>query len=264
MSRKLLSLIGILTMIFLGLIFFMPDESLVVDRNVQPKTQTVKENKSSDKQKKQEVALPPVRSTDWNLILVNDTHPIKEENKRLISLPNGYEVDERVLQPYLDMEAAAKKDGIQLTVISSYRSVAYQEQIYKEAYDRHINEGQSPDEAKQSTAAYMTTPGESEHHTGLALDVVDQDWYNSGQGLEEEFIETPAGKWIQTHCPEYGFIVRYPPNKESITKINYEPWHIRYVGRENAEYITKHQLALEEYIDLIKEEEKVMEEKKQK
>ena len=99
---------------------------------------------------------------------------------------------------------------------------------------------------------YLTVPGLSEHHTGLALDVLSIDWYNQGNSLEESFGEMDAGKWLAKNAAQFGFIIRYEKGKEAITGINYEPWHIRYVGIENAEYMYDNQLVLEEYIDQLK------------
>jgi D-alanyl-D-alanine carboxypeptidase len=99
---------------------------------------------------------------------------------------------------------------------------------------------------------YLTKPGLSEHHTGLALDVLDTEWYNQGNMLDEAFGETEAGKWLAENVCHYGFVIRYEKGKEKITGINYEPWHIRYVGKENAEYMYQNKLVLEEYIDQLK------------
>ncbi|GIP38508.1 hypothetical protein J31TS4_17880 [Paenibacillus sp. J31TS4] len=132
--------------------------------------------------------------------------------------------------------AGAKKDGIQLYGVSAYRSYATQKSIY-------ANNVKTQGEAK--AAMYSAQPGTSEHQTGLSIDVSSQ---SAKFGLEEEFGDTAEGKWLAKHASEYGFIIRYPKGKESITGYAYEPWHIRYVGTDIAKEIAQKGLTLEEYL----------------
>lgn len=194
----------------------------------------------------------PGKLADWNLILVNNEHKIEEEPTNLKELPDGHKVDSRIYDDYLALSEAAKKAGFELTIISSYRSVAEQEEIVARDTQNYLDQGHSEEEAKELAMKYLTVPGLSEHHTGLALDVLDTKWYEDGNTLEEAFGETDAGKWLAQNVKNYGFVIRYEKGKEKTTGINYEPWHIRYVGKENAEYMTKHQLVLEEYIEQLK------------
>lgn len=201
--------------------------------------------------KKEERHLPG-KLDDWNLILVNNEHQIKEEPTNLKELPDGHKVDGRIYDDYLALSEAATKADFDLTIISSYRSVAEQEEIVARDTQNYLDQGFSDSEAKDMAMKYLTVPGLSEHHTGLALDVLDIKWYEEGNMLEEEFGETDAGKWLADNVNQYGFVIRYKKGKEKLTGINYEPWHIRYVGKENAEYMTKNQLVLEEYIEQLK------------
>ncbi len=89
-------------------------------------------------------------------------------------------------------------------------------------------------------------PGASEHQAGLSVDIVTL----RHQVLNDAFADTKAGKWLAEHAHEYGFILRYPKDKEEITGINYEPWHFRYVGKEAAEQIYELGCCLEEYVML--------------
>ena len=91
----------------------------------------------------------------------------------------------------------------------------------------------------------MAIPGTSEHHTGLAADIITVDY----QVLDEGFAETAAYQWLKENCTQYGFIMRYPKEKQDITGIIYEPWHYRYVGKNVAEKITANDWCLEEYIE---------------
>ncbi|MBR4319473.1 MAG: M15 family metallopeptidase, partial [Oscillospiraceae bacterium] len=85
-------------------------------------------------------------------------------------------------------------------------------------------------------------PGHSEHQTGYTVDC---------NSINPSFIETPEGQWLDQHCHEYGFIIRYPEGKEAITGYEYECWHIRYVGVEMATEIYEQGLTLEEYLDVL-------------
>ena len=102
--------------------------------------------------------------------------------------------------------------------------------------------------AKELAAQYVAPPGTSEHLTGLAVDVISPDWYNTHSSLTGDFENTKQFKWLYSHCTEYGFILRYPKGKEPITRIGYEPWHLRYIGSaEIAKEITDKGICFEEY-----------------
>ena len=109
----------------------------------------------------------------------------------------------------------------------------------------------SEEEALDRTKDYLTEPGHSEHHTGLALDIVDEEWIVAGNGLIPEYDTQASQQWMMETMTDYGFILRYPAKKEEITDIQYESWHFRYVGEENAHYIVEHDLVLEEYIERL-------------
>ena len=89
-------------------------------------------------------------------------------------------------------------------------------------------------------------PGSSDHQTGLGVDVLNYEW-TLKDGMNEKFAQTREAQWMAEHCHEYGFIIRYMEDKEDITGIKYEPWHLRYVGVEAATYIMENHLSLEEF-----------------
>lgn len=230
-------------------VFTKKDEpaAQVVDPPVVSEKQIAKKTQTSD--------LPDVHRTDWELLLVNSTNAAEENAQEIISLSNGYEVDQRIVEDYTSFETAAASAGYPLVMVSAYRSISYQEQIVSESITQNMSQyGMSEEEARKETMKLMTEPGYSEHHTGLAIDVVDSDYFNrtAGNLLVSGYGDEPGAKWIAANAAKYGFIVRYPVGKEDITKIDYEPWHLRYVGVENATYIAKHDLCLEEYLDLLK------------
>lgn len=121
----------------------------------------------------------------------------------------------------------AKKDGIQLMLASGYRSFGYQDNLYKGYVAR---QGQTAADTQSARAGY------SEHQTGLAADVEPLD---RNCEIEECFADTAEGKWVAARAHHYGFIIRYPKDKQHITGYIYEPWHLRYVGTELASEIAK-------------------------
>ncbi|WP_010283052.1 M15 family metallopeptidase [Bacillus timonensis] len=135
--------------------------------------------------------------------------------------------------------AQASSDGIELHAQSGYRSYGTQVTLF-ESYVRANGE--------EEANTFSAKPGQSEHQTGLTMDVTSASVDNQ---LVQEFGETVEGKWIAEHAADFGFIIRYPQGKEDITGYMYEPWHIRYVGAEHAKYITEHGLTLEEYLGVV-------------
>ena len=132
------------------------------------------------------------------------------------------------------MQSAAANDGISLSVISGYRSYSRQNTIYNNYVSR---------DGKAKADTYSARAGHSEHQTGLAADI---------NSLSQSFKNTKEGQWLNEHCSEYGFIIRYPKGKESITGYIFEPWHIRYVGKElaSALYNNGDWITLEEYFGI--------------
>lgn len=226
-------------------------EAIAAKINTLNETDKKPKKKTTDKP-----ALPAGKLSDWNLILVGPSHRLEtEQAETLTTLDNGTMLDHRVLDPYSQMTLAAQADGIDLMLVSAYRSISYQEQIFNENVNNLVWQGETQEAAKKIVKETSTEPGYSEHHTGLALDIVDQNWSNHyvDNILSEGYAETDGGKWLAAHAREYGFILRYPKDKQAITEITFEPWHYRYVGVEHAKYIEEHQLTLEEYLDLLKE-----------
>lgn len=132
-----------------------------------------------------------------------------------------------------EMIEAAQKEGIKLYVGSAYRSYRTQEVIH---YNRKKQLGYDD--------GYTQVAGGSEHQTGLAADVVSWEYRNK---FQQSFGEKKEGIWLRENCARFGFIIRYPKDKEEITGVQYEPWHVRYVGREAAEYIMGSGMTFEEF-----------------
>lgn len=136
-----------------------------------------------------------------------------------------------------ELFAQAKAEKIDLLGQSAYRPYSMQKAVFARLTKKYGSE-----EKANAVSAY---PGQSEHQTGLAIDVTSK---RMGNTLEQTFGDTPEGKWLAANAPKYGFIIRYPKGKESITGYAYEPWHIRYVGKAVAQEITKKGITLEEYL----------------
>ena len=182
----------------------------------------------------------------WYLMLVNQSHPMEDGYvPELANIDDAHQVDARVLEPLQNMLKAASDEGYSLYVCSAYRSVDRQKELFNESMIDYVNQGMTYYEAAIETAKSIAWPGESEHATGLAMDIVSSDY----AGLDEKQGETDDQKWLMEHCYEYGFILRYPKEKSEDTGIIYEPWHYRYVGVEAALAIRDQGVTLEEYLN---------------
>lgn len=199
--------------------------------------------------------IPEGSVSDWNLILLNpeEENKIEQELSFQKTKFDTQYVDSRAAQAYTDMYNAAKKEGITLYLRSGYRSMKTQGVNYNANVQRLLKQGLTNDEAIRQTNLYYTVPGHSEHHSGLAFDIITPEYHRDIYTLNEKFAETEAYAWLKANCEEYGFILRYPKEKYDITTINFEPWHYRYVGVEHAKYITENNICFEEYIELLKE-----------
>ncbi len=150
------------------------------------------------------------------------------------SLPSTYDpgMNPEALQQFELLQNGALNDGLNIYLLDGYRSYDYQSQVYNNFVNWYGNETADISAAR---------PGHSEHQTGLAIDV------NTDAQI---FEGTPASLWLADHAHEYGFIIRYPKGKESITGYKYEPWHIRYLGVEKATDVYNSGLTLEEYLGI--------------
>lgn len=188
-------------------------------------------------------------AADWRLVLINKQHPISQDyefklGKMFIETKN-IQVDDRIIDDLLLMMQAAKKDGLNLVIRSPYRTSDRQETNFNKKIKLYMQQGLSYMEAYKVTSQVVTVPGCSEHEVGLALDITSETYLD----LEQGFADTKEGQWLSDHSYEYGFILRYPEEKEYITSIVYEPWHFRYVGREAASVMKEENLCLEEFWD---------------
>lgn len=187
----------------------------------------------------------------WAMFLVNKNNPLPSdydsriETTMIFESWREYFLDSRAAPYFEEMLNAAKEDGIDLLVVSAYRTIEYQQQNFDNSVqDRIDNRGMTYDEAYADTLAEVALPGESEHNAGLALDIMSEE-YTSME--DDGFENTEAFKWLDENAHKYGFILRYPKGKQEVTGIIYEPWHYRFVGLYYANEIKESGLCLEEY-----------------
>jgi D-alanyl-D-alanine carboxypeptidase len=168
---------------------------------------------------------------------VNGANPLNEDDvpKSLVNLYEqkgrhfqlaavAIELDSAVFSAMNEMFAAANADGLEgFTITSGYRSYAGQVEVFA-----------------AQTDGTAVKPGTSEHQTGLAFDVTTRS--------DGDFSKTPQFEWLLAHCSDYGFILRYPQNAQTITGVPYEPWHYRYVGLPHSKIIMERGITLEEYL----------------
>lgn len=176
-------------------------------------------------------------------IIINKANPLTEDMidlyKQVDVENNAYpniKIEENTYKNYLDLKQTIEKRGYYLNIRSGFRSLEESQSIY-DSYARQ--------KGISYAEKYVAKPGVSEHNTGLALDVViSKDLTN----LTNDY-QSDEYKYLENIAYLYGFIIRYPKDKEQITGYEYEPWHLRYVGKTLAKYLTKNNLTLEEYYD---------------
>lgn len=182
-----------------------------------------------------------------HFFLVNREYPLPEDYEIETDYVQGsYELEVTVAKHCREMIAAAKEDGIELKVLSAYRTVSYQKKLFERNIKSRMEKyGWSYEEAYDDVLINIALPGTSEHNAGLAVDIVTEDDWDT----YEAFDQTKEYDWLQEHAAEHGFILRYLKDKTDITGYIYEPWHYRYVGVEYAATIRDTGLCLEEFFE---------------
>ena len=167
------------------------------------------------------------------VLLVNASNPIPDYYKPdLVTLTGWHRLSQVCLEPMKQMLADCKAAGNNIQINSIYRSGENQKMIMEQRTQEYMASGMTYEEAWEKVNVIVAPPGTSEHETGLSADLVGED----------------AKKWLGQHCWEYGFILRYPPEKGDITGITFEPWHFRYVGTKVSMDMKNSGLCLEEYL----------------
>ncbi len=217
-------------------------------------TSEQKDNINGEQEKKEEYV------NEDGIVVISDPNDIHLVVNKQRKLTDGYEPEDLVFpnvqfsfvewnekkhmrevsaKAMEELFAESAKQGMELVAVSGYRSYERQKAIYN-----YNVETQGLEHAQK----YSAMPGHSEHQTGLTMDVSAA---TVAFSLEEDFRQTKEGEWLEKHAHEYGFIIRYPKGKEEITGYSYEPWHIRYVGKDVAKEIYEQQITLEEFFNLV-------------
>ena len=203
---------------------------------------------------------PEIDIESWEFTLVNGDHSIGQyvpEQLAYLDMTvsqtdiqlnyNAYRqaVDARIAQPLLDMALACKQAGLPVYLSSGYRSYAEQAANFQ-----RICQNNGVTDGKDANGHYITMPaGCSEHQLALCCDITDV----RHEIKNDAIAQIPTVQWLNEHCSEFGFILRFPADKRDITKVMSESWHFRYVGQEAAKYIMENNLCLEEFIALYKD-----------
>ncbi len=197
-----------------------------------------------------ELDLPDVSIHEWNLKLVNNINILSQSfAPDVTEFISGQYFDSRAIDALNALLDGAKKNGFNTYVSTAYRPFSTQAYLFYGKASQIAWGGEVEyAEAEILARDLVAYPGTSEHQLGLAVDIVDS---SNTLLVAEDVEEMPLLLWLKEHCYEYGFILRYPKDKQEITGW-YEPWHFRYVGIEAATFIMENNLCLEEFIDLYK------------
>lgn len=194
------------------------------------------------------------------LLLVNAQNPLPENydyEGNLTEMPTKYingmlkQIDKDVwpyMQAMIDAQRAAETNPKNwLYVRSPYRSYSTQKMLFGKETEKWLKTGLSSEEAETKAATVVTRPGTSEHNTGFSAD------FNIA---EDSFESTAMFTWMQEHAADYGFVLRFPKDKQEITGITYESWHYRFVGINNAKEMNRLNMCLEEYVEYMNNKKK--------
>ena len=179
-------------------------------------------------------------NTPWNLILVNNDNVLPQGySPELTTLSNGVQVDSRIYPDLQSMFDQMRTEDVYPVVGEGYRSEQQQKEMMQEKIDAYLAEGYSNRKARKEAEKWVAKPNYSEHQLGLALDI---------NADKSRCDNDTVYQWLAQNAYRYRFILRYPEGKESITGIDYEPWHYRYVGKEAAQEMQAEGVCLEEYL----------------
>lgn len=203
-----------------------------------PEQPEVSETKAADQPVS--ASSPEPFYAEGGVLVVNKTYPLPSDYVPDDLVKIGWDdevgyVTSETGEAFKKMQADAYEEGLNLYLASGYRSYSLQSNLY----NRYVSR-----DGKEAADKYSARPGYSEHQSGLAFDL---------NSIDESFAYTDEGKWVAEHCHEYGFIIRYPADKEDKTGYMYEPWHLRYLGVGLATDIHDTGLCLEEYFGLTSE-----------
>ena len=187
--------------------------------------------------------------SDKRLVLVNANLPLTEEPTPELAVADeatGVSLEAEAAAAYRQMAEAAQQDGIELVLTAGHQDAAARQSAYEAAVQSYREAGSKEEAAAAKAATVQPAPEASEYATGYAADILAADSLEENTG----FADTRAYEWLEAYAAEYGFILRWPQERQAATGMVFEPWHWRYVGRDNALAIRASGLSLEEYLAL--------------
>ena len=243
--RRRLIKTGFLLFLVLIVLLYCTWKKNRANDNIEQSEQLQMENEENNNEPTIAVAAPVennIKKNDWKLILVNKENEIPEDYEvELANIDNRLQFDKRAIEELNQMMTDMRKSGVSYVWIqSAYRDKKLQTELYQNSIQKYMKQGMTQEEAELQTQKSINKPNTSEHNLGLAVD------FNE---VTEGFANTKAYKWLLKNAENYGFILRYPKEKEDITGVIYEPWHWRYVGKENAIEMNEKNMCLEEFVD---------------
>ncbi len=188
-------------------------------------------------------------AADERLILVNTNLPLDENYSVALAVADdatGAQLETEAAESYRAMASAAYADGITLVLSAGYADAAAQQEMFDTWQQYYMGVGYDAEEAYTLAASIVGESCANEHATGYGADILSSDYTAEDLG----FADTAAFAWLERYAAEYGFILRYPEEKQMITGRAYQPWHWRYVGVENAKAIVESGYSLEEFVEL--------------
>lgn len=247
----------IISLIGTGFLYYKTNDSFLKSKSefISAENINKKEEKENELNIDTKVELPGEKVEiinkidDWRLVLVNSENLLpKDFTIELAKVGGSKEFDSRAANELIEMLQAMKASGASnIWIQSAYRTPEYQENLYQNKVQDFIVMGKTRQDAEVLASKWVNKSETSEHNLGLAVD------FNN---VKKDFENTKEFKWLEDNAENYGFILRYKKEKQDITKVNYEPWHWRYVGEEHAKEMNKLDMCLEEYIEYIKERNK--------
>lgn len=248
LNKKKVALVAIVFLLLIILIVKGMKRGKAVETSSNENTTQVNTttNEIPENQVPEEPEVKPKKEiTDWRLTLANYENILPEDFEiELANIDDTKQFDARAIEYLNKMMNDMRKSGIaNVWVQSAYRSVERQKELYDNSVQKYLKQGKTQEEAEKLTEEYINKPGASDHNLGLAVD------FNN---VDNNFEDLKAFKWLKENAENYGFILRYPKDKEDITKIEYESWHWRFVGEEHAKKMNELNMCLEEYVEYLK------------
>lgn len=247
-SKTVLAWCGILLIAVLVILFFV----IFGEKDEAPSSAAPSSTPASSSVPPQSASVPaeptvtPIPRDEWYMVLANRDSVLPSDFTVAQTQTVGEAlVDARIAEALQQMVTDAAAAGIQLRPTNGYRTIARQQELWDARVQKLMTEnGLSQADAEVRALDYTSRAGTSDHNTGLGLDIVSEDH----PAKDTAYAETAAAQWLAAHAPDYGFILRYPSDKTEVTGMDFEPWHYRYVGVEQAKLIQASGLCLEEYL----------------